>query len=642
MQDENKSLVDRVAKGLGLEDAVELLRWVPKGYRDYRRPFESIRACEGRGRVAMTVMIRSRRDYDKNGVEVGGQQHQRPFRLSMEVIDSEGLTAWMTVFGNVFPWKGVTPGSTVTIYAETEWWNGKLQIKAPELLTQNLVGRMVALYRGKRGRVSEESVSAAIDELLKEGLDDAVAALEVEMGMREKDILSGARSIYPSLEAMLRALHRPADLKEAFRARDDARELTAFHLRNLARKMSERKPLAAARVAVSAERVERAIRGLPFSITADQRVAIDEIVADLVSTLPMRRLLSGDVGTGKTVTYLVPAIAAADAGALVAIVTPNTVLCQQLVEEVERFFPGTRTALVTGSNKKGAGHEGLLIGTTALINELRKAGRVPALLICDEQHRLGRAQRETLLGEQTNLLEATATAIPRTIAIATHGGMDVSILRECPVHKTVHTRVVTLKRRREVFAFLTNLVADGKKIAVIYPRYEEGHETKENVEEAAKHWELKFPGAVAMVHGRMSDKAKIEAIESVKTGEKRILIGTVVIENGVTIPQLTGLLVIASDSYGVSQLHQLRGRLVRDGGTGYMFLYLNRPTEGIAPETVERLRRVQSTTDGFELAEQDALARGFGDLSEDGDEQNGNMPWLFHGVTLRPADLIIH
>ena len=587
----------------------------------------------------MTVTVRSRRDYDSAGAEVWEGSQKRPFRISMTVIDQQGFMARMTVFGNVFPWKGVGPGHTVTVYAETEVWNGQLQIKAPELLPQCLVGRMVALYRGKRGRVAEESVSAAIDVLLKDRVHEAVVGLEREVGMSETEILTGARCRVPDLTTLFLTLHRPGDLKDAFRARDEAREITAFHLRNLARKVKNRKPVADAPLVIDQQQVDQAIRSLPFPLTSDQSKAITEIVADLRSNVPMRRLLSGDVGTGKTLTYLVPAVIAARAGAVVAIVTPNTVLSQQLVDEMGEFFPDTPVALITGSSRKAHNNARVLVGTTALINYLTKVRQQLNWVICDEQHRFGRAQRESLLADGTHLLEATATAIPQTVAVATHGGMDVSILRECPVEKSLITRLVTPEHRRDVFAFLAGLVADGHKIAIIYPRLDDdGREARDSVIAAAAHWERKFPGQVVLVHGRLADKAKAEAIESIKTGEKRILIGTVVIENGITIPQLRGLLVVAPDMYGISQLHQLRGRLARDGSIGYMFMYLNRPVEDFAAETVERLRRIESCTDGFELAEYDAYARGFGDLSDDGQEQNGAVPTLFYGLKLNPAD----
>lgn len=633
-------IVSRVIKGLGLNEPGELLRWAPKGYRDYRNPSESIRECEGKGRVAMTVRILSRRDYDKNGVSLGSFPNQRPFRISMQVEDATGFSCRMTVFGNVFPWKDIGPGHTVTVFAETEIWNEQIQIRSPELLPVNVVGKMLSQYPGKRGRVSAESVSAAIDALLGEGVNESVDALVRDMGLSESDILRRSGCRYSSLATFFHALHRPADLKEAFRATDEARELTAFHLKNLARRVRERAPTEAARILIDQADVDALIEAIPYQLTVDQLTAIAEIVDDLRKPLPMRRLLSGDVGTGKTLTYMVPAIAALKKGAIVAVVTPNTVLAQQFVGEVAALFPSVSTSLITGASKKRIDEGSLMVGTTALINQLEKKGLIPDLLICDEQHRLGRAQRESLLGQHSNLLEATATAIPRTVAMATHGGMDVSILRQSPVEKQIRTSLVERDKRKELFAGLADLVQGGGKIAIIYPRLEDGGEARESVIEAEKQWNKLFPGMVAMVHGRLKDDEKIAVIDAMKCGKKQILIATTVLELGVTIKGLIAMLVIAPDRYGVGQLHQLRGRLARDGGVGFMFMYLQQPIEAYEQETIERLRRVEAVADGFELAEQDAYARGFGDLAEDGDSQNGKMPVLFFGIKLSPSDLI--
>ena len=588
----------------------------------------------------MTVRIQSRRDYDKNGVPLGSFPNQRPFRISMQVEDATGFSCRMTVFGNVFPWKDIRPGHTVTVFAETEIWNGQIQIRSPELLPVHVVGKMISQYPGKRGRVSAESVSEAIDALLTEGIEESVDALVRDIGLSEPEILQRSRCRYPSLAAFLHALHRPADLKEAFRATDEARELTAFHLKNLARRVRERAPSEAARILIDQEVVDTLIAAIPYRLTQDQLTAIAEIVEDLRKPLPMRRLLSGDVGTGKTLTYMVPAIAALKKGAIVAVVTPNTVLGQQFVSEVTALFPSVSTSLITGTSKKRLDENSLMVGTTALINQMEKKGIVPDLLICDEQHRLGRAQRESLLGQHSNLLEATATAIPRTVAMATHGGMDVSILRQSPVEKQVQTSLVEREKRKELFAGLGELVKAGGKIAIIYPRLEDGGEARESVIEAERQWNRLFPGRVAMVHGRLKDGEKVAVIDEMKSGKKQILIATTVLELGVTIKGLIGMLVIAPDRYGVGQLHQLRGRLARDGGVGYMFMYLQQPIEAYEQETIERLRRVETLADGFELAEQDAYARGFGDLAEDGDNQNGKMPVLFFGIKLAPADLV--
>lgn len=631
---------DRVVKALGLSGRGELLRWVPKCFRDFRKPYQSIQACEGRGPVAVVVSIRSRRDYSRDGIPMGSYADQRLFRISMRVVDLTGFECWMTVFGATFPWKGIREGQTVVVFAETEVWNGQLQLKSPELIPNHLVGRMNALYRGKRGKASVEAVGMAIDEVLQEGVSSSIQALVGDIGLPEKEILTRIGSRYRTLADFFVSLHQPPDLKEAFRAFDDARMITAFHLRHMARKVKDRPPEPASSVSLDDEVLSDLSGGLPYQLTGDQRQAIAEIVADLRSPVAMRRLLSGDVGTGKTVTFLVPAIAAIRAGAMVAIICPNVILAKQLTDEANAFFPATKSVLVTSGTKKAIQNGALLIGTTALISAMGKANLVPDILICDEQHRLGRGQREALLANHTNFLEATATAIPRTIAIATHGGMDVSVLRECPVEKNIVTRLVTPADREKLFEFLASIVKKGSQIAIIYPRLDDTAGAKSSVVAAAKHWERLFPGQVAMLHGRLSEQEKIDSLEAMKRGDRQVLVASSVIEVGVTIKGLRGVMVVDADRYGVSQLHQIRGRLAREGGKGFMFLYLTALIESYEVETIDRLRLVEEEGDGFALAEKDAYARGFGDMSEDGDEQNGRLPTLFYGIRLKPDDLL--
>lgn len=637
---QSANAADRVIKALGLSSPGELLRWVPSSYRDFRKPYRSIQACEGRGRVAVIVSIRNRRDYSRDGIPMGSYPDQRPFRISMHVADLSGFECWMTVFGAVFPWKNVREGQTVTVYAETEVWNGQLQLKSPELIPDHLVGKMKAMYRGKRGKASVEAVGAAIAEVLHDGVSSGVDALVEHVGLREDDILTRIGSRYRTLTDFFISLHQPPDLKEAFRALDDARMINAEHIRNMARKVKARPPEPASCISLTDDVLADLIDALPYPLTGDQRQAITEIVVDLRSPIAMRRLLSGDVGTGKSVTFLVPAISAIRAGAVVGIICPNVLLAKQLTDEANAFFPDTRSVLVTSGAKKAIQRSALLIGTTALISALDKAKLVPDLLICDEQHRLGREQREALLADHTNFLEATATAIPRTIAIATHGGMDVSVLRECPVSKDIVTRIVTPADRGKLFDFLRNIAQKGGQIAIIYPRLDDDGSAKSSVVAAVKYWERLFPGQVAMLHGRMSEQDKFDALEAMKHGERQILVASSVIEVGVTIKGLRGVMVVDADRYGVSQLHQLRGRLAREGGRGYMFLYLTSQLEDYEGETIDRLRLVEAERDGFELAEKDAYARGFGDMSENGDQQNGRFPTLFHGIRLKPDDLL--
>jgi len=635
------SELDRVIKGLGLEGQGDLLRWAPKTYRDYRSPSQSIEACVGKGRCAMEVAVVSRRDYDKEGQPVGPSSFQKPFRISMRMRDSTGYEAWATVFGALHPWADIQPGHHVAILAEIEEWNGALQIRSPELIPYGQIGQMAAIYRGKRGRVSAEAVTNVLRDLLRSDIASGVEAIETKIGLPDAEITKQARLRYSCLGELLVALHKPTTPAQAFLATNEARLLSVFHIKRMARLVKDRPATAKSRITLDSAAVVALINALPYELTQDQATAITEICKDLASEKPMRRLLSGDVCTGKTLTYLIPAVAALAAGAVVMILTPNILLAEQLVAETRQFFPGTGVSLILGRGGKRKLNKGdLLVGTTALIGTAQKANLVPDLVICDEQHRLSTGQREALIGPHTNVIEATATAIPRTVALATHGGMDVSVLRESPVEKIITTKLVRVEERQALFNTLTKIVEKGGQIAIIYRRVDEdeGGRTT-SVEAAARHWERLFPGQVAMVHGRLKGAEKIAIIDQVKRGEKRILICSTVVENGVTIVGLRGVMVVDPDVLGVSQLHQLRGRLARQGGNGYMFMLLTRPESEYDEETLSRLELVVSINDGFELAERDAYARGFGDVSAEGETQDGKLDFLFHGVKITPRDL---
>lgn len=633
--------VERVIKGLGLDGPGDLLRWVPKTYRDYRSASQSIQACVGKGRCLMEVEVVSRRDYSKDGAPMGAYNHQKPFRISMRMRDSTGYEAWAAVFGGLLPWAEIRVGHHVAIFAEIEEWNGALQIRAPELIPYGHIGQMASIYRGKRGRVAADAVTGVLRDLLRNNIAFGVAAIEAKIGLPDSEITKQASLRFSCLGELLVALHRPTSPAQAFLATNEARSLSVFHIKRMARLVKERPTTPKASIILSGAAIVSLIGALPYDLTKDQAMAITEIRNDLATEKPMRRLLSGDVGTGKTLTYLVPAVAALAAGAVVMVLTPNILLAEQLVSEVESFFPGTGVSLILGrGGKRKLDTRTLLIGTTALIGTAQKAGVVPDLLICDEQHRLSTGQREALIGPHTNIIEATATAIPRTVALVTYGGMDVSILKESPVEKTIITKLAYVEQRQILFDTLAKIVAKGGQIAIIYRRVADDEGSRTNsVEAAALHWERKFPGQVGMVHGRLKDTEKSAILTEFKAGQKPILISSTVIEVGLTIPGLRGLLVVDPDAYGVSQLHQLRGRLARRGGFGYMFMLLTRPEEEYEEETMNRLELVATINDGFELAERDAYARGFGDVSVEGETQDGKLDFLFHGVKITPKDL---
>jgi ATP-dependent DNA helicase RecG len=261
----------------------------------------------------------------------------------------------------------------------------------------------------------------------------------------------------------------------------------------------------------------------------------------------------------------------------------------------------------------------------------------PDFVVIDEQQRFSVSQKAELTDARTNLLEATATPIPRTTALVTHGGLDVSILRESPVSKNVQTRIVAAGEARRLFEHTAKIIASGGQVAVVYPVVRDRKREHKSVAKAYERWSKEFPNKVGIVHGDLSEAEKSAAIAKLRSGKHQVGVVSSIIEIGLTLPLLKSMIIVNPEVYGVSTLHQFRGRLARKGGVGYYFLFT--PDE-VSPESYARLRLVVECSDGFELAERDAQMRGYGDLFEDSDRQHGKSnSTLFIGASLTPQDI---
>jgi ATP-dependent DNA helicase RecG len=563
--------------------------------------------------------------------------------VSFQVTDGEN-EARLTAFGDTYTWRNLQVIEPIYVEATVETWNGSLQLKNPVLIPHHLAGKLLPRYRGKRGVVSEQAMydktRYALDHYLEATAEYILSYFDLLSGA---EVLKRAQISFKSLSAMLKAIHAPESLQEGQEGLKAAKQLAAFEVIYRGQKLRIKRPNPTSVISLKQKDIDSLKAALPFSLTEHQDKAIDEICNDLVRPYPMRRLLSGDVGTGKTLAFLIPALAAHAAGAKVAILTPNALLAQQAAREVAEFFgqvkPKPKFCIITSTTSKDAvdwDANPIMIGTTALLNKLRKKKWVPDLLIVDEQHKASRDQREALMGPHTNMLEATATCIPRTAALVFHGGMDVSILNQCPVQKKIYSRVVQRETREQLFDYLDQIVAKGGQTAVVYP-LKESEDARRGVAAAAEVWERKYPGKVGVLHGKMSDEDKAAVIDRMKTMEYRVLITTTVIEVGITLPSLRAVLIVEADKYGVSQLHQLRGRVARHGGRGYFFLYL--PYE-VEADTLERLMLLEEYVDGYTLSEHDADLRGYGDLSGESESQHGkSKSGIFMGVKLTPKDI---
>ena len=382
---------------------------------------------------------------------------------------------------------------------------------------------------------------------------------------------------------------------------------------------------------------------LPFTLTGAQQRAVEDIRKDLSHGAPMNRLVQGDVGSGKTMVAAAAAYLAAGNHKQTALMAPTEILAEQHFASLEKLFApmGITVALLTGSmtqkQKKNVreqienGTAQVVVGTHALLSDTTKFQDL-GLVIADEQHRFGVAQRSRLSskGEDPHLLVMSATPIPRTLALLMYGDLEVSILDELPPgREAVDTFLVNESYRPRINAFIRKQVAEGHQCFVVCPAVEENEELGLK---AATVWaetlqQTVFPDLrIALLHGQMKGAEKEEAMASFARGEADVMVATTVIEVGVDVPNATLMVIEDADRFGLSQLHQLRGRVGRGKAKSFCIL----TSRNRNPETLQRLKALCKTTDGFKIAEEDLKLRGPGDFF--GSRQSG-LP------TFRVADL---
>ncbi|QQK76634.1 ATP-dependent DNA helicase RecG [Salicibibacter cibarius] len=459
----------------------------------------------------------------------------------------------------------------------------------------------------------------------------------IQQGVFPEEVLPASlRKKYklPTIADALSTLHQPENaqaLKNA-RRRVVYEEFLRFQLRIQAYKRTRRKNERAQPTEIDEAATRRFVQGLPFALTDAQVRSLREILADIQADHKMNRLLQGDVGSGKTVVAACAMYAVVSAGKQTALMVPTEILASQHAESLAEFFHlyGMELALLTGSTKAArrreihagleSGEISVIVGTHALIQST-----VPfhdlGLVITDEQHRFGVEQRRALRDKgNPDALFMTATPIPRTLAITAYGDMDVSRIDEQPSgRKAVKTYWAKPDMLERVIAFVRKETSAGKQAYVICPLIEESEQLDvQNAIDIHAQLEELMPGNhIGLLHGRLRDEEKETAMDEFTSGAIDVLVATTVVEVGVNVANATIMVIYDADRFGLSQLHQLRGRVGRGESQSYCIL-LSDP----ASETgKERMRIMAETTDGFVLAEKDLQLRGPGDLL--GQKQSG-------------------
>ena len=447
----------------------------------------------------------------------------------------------------------------------------------------------------------------------------------------------------PSKAEAVRAIHRPATEEEAFAAR---RRLIYEELLVLQLGIGRMKNRGSAATGAPMQPTdpEPFWASLPFSPTGAQRRAVDEILADMAGEHSMNRLLQGDVGSGKTLVAAAAIWACIRAGYQAALLAPTEILAAQHAEGLNRMLApfGMRVALLTGGMKAAArrttlaaireDQADLIVGTHAILSEGVEFARL-GLAVIDEQHRFGVRQRGMLAEKAVNphLLVMSATPIPRTLGLLLYGDLDISILDELPPGRTpVKTRCITGKKRQDLYHFLDQEIDKGRQVYLVCPAIEDTPDgglnaVKTYYEDIAK--ALLPDRRVGLMHGKLKPKEKAAVMEDFKAGRLDALVSTTVIEVGVDVPNASVMVIENAERYGLSALHQLRGRVGRGAAESWCFLVSDNTGEAVQ----KRLKFLCSTTDGFAVAQYDLETRGPGDFF--GSRQHG-LP------TLQIADLM--
>ena len=669
----------------GLETVEDLLWCLPRRYDDVRQALalaDVARMEEGQRATFVAKVATSRMVFARGRrwaeVRIGGIDLTQP---------ATAVVRWFNVWAGIE--KRMPPGARLALSGAVRKRNGRLEFANPDILGIEIDGvsgkeppKILARYPDVAGvppsklRAACQAACARIGGNVGErsettGGGDHAGSAGGAGGEAPRGIDDGVpptierAAALPSLAETLAQLHSPpADISAddlAAMNRGDSRwqrrlafgELFALGIA-VALRRRERRADAAVPCARTPGLADALARALPFQPTRAQQRAIGELGDDLARAMPMNRLLQGDVGSGKTAVAFAAALQVARAGRQVAMMAPTELLAEQHAETWRRWAQpiGLRVELLTASTPKAvrasllallaAGKLDVLLGTHALLGESVGFSAL-GLVIIDEQHRFGVAQRAKLRDKgdgqgAPHLLVMTATPIPRTLALTAYGDLDVSVLDELPPgRQPAVTKILTGKRGEDAaYKLVAERVAAGERAYVVCPKVEDDSEsewkdaTTVAKELAAARRELR----VGLVHGRMASDERDRAMRAFKAGELDVLVATTVIEVGVDVPEATVMVIHDAERFGLAQLHQLRGRVGRGTAKGHCLLVAGSASE----DGRRRLEAMVATTDGFRIAEEDLALRGPGELL--GPRQAG-VPRLRFGNLAQHVELLL-
>ncbi len=571
-------------------------------------------------------------------------------RLSVIVEDGSGRLELVFFKGIKWNYQRLAPGSTFIFFGKPQDFNGRLNIVHPEVDApqegtagqEGLTGVYSSTEKLKNGGITGKVMckmqSGALALCLPEIEDPIPAYILQEMGLC-------------GLQYALKNIHFPSDHYALQKASNRLKFEELFFLQLSLLKQKYRRsrfdkgiPMPKVGPAFNA-----CYKALPYDLTGAQKRVIKEIRSDMEGGSQMNRLLQGDVGSGKTLVAVLSCLIAAGNGYQSCIMAPTEVLAQQHYANISRYLAptGVKCALLTGSTGTKDRREihaglldgsiGIIVGTHALLEDVVQF-KALGLAVIDEQHRFGVDQRSKLwskgAGAPPHVLVMTATPIPRTLAMTVYGDLDVSVIDEMPPgRKPVQTMCITPGKLPQMYNFIEKEIAAGRQAFIVFPMIFENDKIditniEQGYEEIVRRFPLEKGYKVALVHGQQNNDVKNFNMDAFAAGRAHILVSTTVIEVGVDVPNATVMVIESAQRFGLSQLHQLRGRVGRGAEKSYCILVRDYKT---SKEAQQRLDLMCRTEDGFEIAEEDMKMRGPGDL--EGTQQSG-LP-----VTLNIASL---
>ena len=659
-------------KELAVETVGDLLRLYPFRYIDKS---SIVRIADARpdmaylqvkAKVLRTDLVGSAKAGDPTPMDAKNLKFNTIKRMSVWVSDGSGEMEMVFFKGIKWMFERLKPGLEFIFFGKPSAFNGKINMVHPEVDSPSAGtsspgsdssvpgGSMTGVYTSTERLKNAGITGKVMNKIMEAALNKGLTYMEESL----PEYLMKQYGLVP-LHFAIRNIHFPKDLVslEKSRYRLKFEELFYLQLSLLKQKYVRSRADQGIRMSKVGDAFNKCYEALPFPLTGAQKRVITEIRNDMKSGQQMNRLLQGDVGSGKTMVAVLTALIAIGNGYQACIMAPTEVLAQQHFKNIQKFLAptGVKSALLTGSSRTAERREihaglqdgtiGIIVGTHALIEDNVIFNNL-GIAIIDEQHRFGVEQRSKLwrkssCGAPPHVLVMTATPIPRTLAMTLYGDLDVSVIDELPPgRKPVQTIHATDSKRPALYKFMKDQIALGRQIFIVYPLINETEKLDyQSLEAGAEEIMQKFPFPdykTAVVHGKQLNDVKQFNMDAFAAGRADILVATSVIEVGVDVPNASVMVIESAERFGLSQLHQLRGRVGRGSEKSYCVLMTGHK---LSKESRHRIELMCATENGFELAEEDMKMRGPGDL--EGTQQSG-LPISLNIASLAKDGMILN